>query len=66
MEARFLPAIVLLTLVVSMGASSRTPNFIIEAPTPELADKIGKQAEKYRRELAIEWLGAPMPNWSKP
>jgi hypothetical protein len=66
MEARFLPAIVLMTLVVSMGASSRTPNFIVEAPTPELADKIGKQAEKYRRELAIEWLGSPMPNWSKP
>ncbi len=49
-----------------MGASTRTPNFIVEAPTPELAEKIGKAAEKYRRELAIEWLGSPMPNWSKP
>jgi hypothetical protein len=65
MEARFLPALAL-TLIVSMGASTRTPNFLIEAPTPELADKIGKAAEKFRHELAIEWLGEPMPNWSKP
>jgi hypothetical protein len=66
MEARLMSALVLLAVICSMGASTRTPNFIIEAPTPELADKIGKAAEKYRRELAIEWLGSPMPNWSKP
>ncbi|MCC7085577.1 MAG: hypothetical protein IT427_11285 [Pirellulales bacterium] len=66
MEARFFPAVVVLILIVSMGASTRTPNFTVDAPTPELADKIGKAAEKYRRDLAIEWLGRPMPNWSKP
>lgn len=66
MEARFLPALVVLTLIVSMGASARSPNFMVEAPTPELAEKIAKAAEKYRRELAIEWLGSAMPNWSKP
>src|SRR5690554_5214080 len=66
MEARFMPAVVLLILVVSMGANVRTANFIVEAPTPDLAEKIAKAAEKFRRELAIEWLGEPMPNWSKP
>ena len=52
MEARFLPALALSAFLictvpaVTHGASSRTANFIIEAPTPELADEIGKQAEQ--------------------
>ena len=50
----------------SHAASYRTANFIIEAPTTELATEIGKTAERYRRDLAIEWLGKEMPNWSKP
>lgn len=70
MEARifrFVSTILLsLNAVVSFGASARTANFIIEAPTPELADKIGKQAEVYRHDLAIAWLGSAMPNWSRP
>ena len=35
-------------------------------PTPELADRIAKAAEKYRHDLAIEWIGQPMPNWTRP
>jgi hypothetical protein len=72
MEARFLPALTLSALLIctlpaiANGASSRTANFVIEAPTPELADEIGKQAERYRHDLAIAWLGSPMPNWSRP
>src|SRR5215831_15105373 len=72
MEARILRAVALLAAAISLhtsillAASSRTQNFIIEAPTPELAEKIGKAAERYRRELAIEWIGSPMPNWSRP
>jgi hypothetical protein len=31
-----------------------------------LAEEIGKAAEQYRHDLAIEWLGSPMPNWSRP
>src|SRR5262249_48748566 len=72
MEARILRAVALLAAAISLhtsislAASSRTQNFIIEAPTSELAEKIGKAAERYRRELAIEWIGSPMPNWSRP
>jgi len=72
MEARILRAVALLAAAISFhtsissAASSRTQNFIIEAPTPELAEKIGKAAEHYRRELAIDWIGSPMPNWSRP
>jgi hypothetical protein len=72
MEARICRAAALLAVAASflpgssLASSYRTPNFVIEAPTPELAEKIGKTAEYYRRELAIQWLGSAMPNWSKP
>jgi hypothetical protein len=72
MEARIFPAVAALAAVmlfspaVSSGSSTRTANFIVEAPTPELAEKIAKAAEAYRHDLAIEWLGVAMPNWSRP
>jgi hypothetical protein len=67
MEARILRAALLAAvLAVSMGAKYRTPNFIIETRDPQLAEQLGKAAEKYRRELAVTWLGKPMPDWSRP
>jgi hypothetical protein len=72
MEARIFPAVALLTAAVlcqptlSFGSSARSANFIVEAPTPELADRIAKAAEKFRHDLAIEWIGQPMPNWTRP
>ena len=72
MEARIFPAAALLAAVVSLipavssAAGYRSANFIVEAPTQDLAEKIGKAAETYRRELAKEWIGQPMPNWSRP
>jgi len=49
-----------------LAASYRTANFVIEAPDPQLAQKIGDAAEQYRHDLAIEWLGKPLPRWSQP
>jgi hypothetical protein len=72
MEARIFSAAALLTAAVlcqpavSFGSSARSANFIVEAPTPELADKIAKAAEGYRHDLAMEWIGQPMPNWTHP
>jgi len=51
---------------LSLGASYRTQNFIITAPTGELAREIGDSAESYRRNLAIEWLGEELPPWRGP
>ncbi|QDT68454.1 hypothetical protein MalM25_13760 [Planctomycetes bacterium MalM25] len=53
---------------VSMQRQSgyRTPNFVVRAPTPDLAREIGESAEAWRESLAIEWLGKPMPNWVEP
>jgi hypothetical protein len=54
---------VLFGVLASMGASYPTPNFIVEAPTPAIAQQIGQAAEVYRRQKAMEWLGYEMPPW---
>lgn len=52
---------------ISLGASYKTPNFVVYAPTPEIAKQIGDAAEIYRKELAITWLGHELPSkWSSP
>ncbi|HEX5471110.1 MAG TPA: hypothetical protein VFW73_04455 [Lacipirellulaceae bacterium] len=76
MEARFARVTFTLTLLVCIcilpssrraeAAGYRTTNFVVSAPTPELAKEIGDQAEVYRRQLAIEWVGQELPAWSKP
>jgi len=48
------------------AAGYRTANFLVDAPTEALARKIGDAAEQYRHTLALEWLGAPLPRWSRP
>ena len=66
MEARWAKIAVCLYLFVSMGARYVTPNFIVTAPTREIAEKIGRCAEHHRVMLAKQWLGKTMPNWSRP
>jgi hypothetical protein len=56
----------LLTLARSEAAGYKTRNFVVSAPTPQLAKEIGDQAEIYRHDLAIEWIGQELPAWSKP
>ena len=63
----------LAALIASVGlalpataAGFRTANFLVDAPTPELARKIGEASEHYRHTLAVEWLGKPLPRWSRP
>src|SRR4051812_7418257 len=47
------------------AAGYKTTNFTVSAPTPQLAKEIGDQAEVYRRDLAMEWLGKELSAWSK-
>jgi len=56
----------LIVAIGTMGARYETPNFIVEAPTDAIARQIGLAAENYRRRLAIQWLGRPMPRWYRP
>ncbi len=63
----FFRGFLLIGALSSIGAGFRTPNFVVQAPTAELAQQVGEAAEIYRRELAIEWLGKPLPfNWKNP
>jgi hypothetical protein len=65
--ARIALRLVLLCGVISsLGASARTQNFLVSAPTPELANSIARAAEQYRRDLAILWLGRELPPWRGP
>jgi hypothetical protein len=66
MDALLARCAVLAAAVALLGASYRTPNFVVEAPTPQMAEQIGRAAEKYRSELAVDWIGQPMPNWAQP
>jgi hypothetical protein len=66
MEARFARTLVLVICPALLGAGYRTDNFVVEAPTPEIAKQVGQAAEHYRRELAIDWLGYELPTWSAP
>ncbi len=66
MAARSWIVVVLAGAVASLGASYRTPNFTVEAPTPEIAQQIGQYAEAYRKEKALLWLGQEMPQWPDP
>lgn len=50
----------------SLGAAFRTTNFVVEAPTPQLAQQFGQAAEHWRREKAIDWLGQEMQPWPEP
>ncbi|MBI3866705.1 MAG: hypothetical protein HY290_32895 [Planctomycetia bacterium] len=66
MEARLSRTLLLVILPALLGAGYRTDNFVVDAPTPEIAKQVGLAAEHFRRELAIEWLGQPLPRWAAP
>ena len=66
MTARPSVALVLVGAYFSMGAGFRTQNFVVEAPTAQIAQQVGQYAEHYRREKALQWLGQEMPPWPEP
>jgi hypothetical protein len=57
---------VLACILPAMGASYRTTNFVVQAPTPQIAQQFGQAAEHYRKEKALQWLGHEMPPWGQP
>jgi hypothetical protein len=64
--AAVLVGLSLLPASFAVGAAGyKTANFTVAAPTRQLAKEIGDQAEIYRKQLAIEWLGQELPTWSK-
>lgn len=59
-------ALLVALLWVAMGAQQRSANFVVTTDDPDFARQMIQAAEQYRRELAIAWLGKPMPNWAQP
>lgn len=51
---------------VACGATHTTENFVVTAPSQEIARKVANCAEFWRQELAMEWLGETLPNWYRP
>ena len=66
MDALLIRVCLLVATFCSLGASYRSPNFQVEAPTQEMAKKTAEMAEYYRVEIAKSWLGKTLPKWSKP
>jgi hypothetical protein len=58
--------LVFLGVFASLGATYRTTNFLVDAPTQEVAAQAGQYAEKYRKEKALQWLNQEMPPWPEP
>jgi len=58
--------VVLVGAFLSLGASFRTTNFVVEAPTPQIAQQVGEYAEYYRKQKALQWLGQEMAQWPEP
>src|SRR5690242_1424723 len=61
-----LAGIVLALVPVLGGASYRTANFVVEAPTAEAAKAVGEHAESCRATIARQWLGRELAPWKVP
>lgn len=59
--------LLLLALIPSLGgASYRSDNFVVEAQTHEVAQRVAERAESCRLAIAREWLGHDLPTWEHP
>ncbi len=66
MDARLLRAALIVAIFCCLGASYRTRNFMVTAATPDLAREVCEEAERFRRELALDWLGHELAPWPAP
>src|SRR5271163_1212135 len=48
------------------GASFRSTNFAVEAPSRDVAQRVAEQAEACRNSIARAWLGHELAPWSNP
>jgi hypothetical protein len=51
-------------LGIAPAAEFKTTNFVVSASSPEVARKVGEAAERFRKQIALEWLGKELPRWS--
>ncbi|MFM7150995.1 MAG: hypothetical protein ACKO23_14235 [Gemmataceae bacterium] len=65
MHSRRWVAVIVFGALTSLAAQYRTKNFVVDAPTVEIAKHIGDWAEYHRKQKAQEWLGQEMPTWGQ-
>ncbi|QDV37816.1 gluzincin family metallopeptidase [Tautonia plasticadhaerens] len=63
---RAMAALALAILPMMAGASARSTNFTVEAPSTEVARQVASYAEHYRRVVARQWIGEELPDWPRP
>lgn len=62
-------ALNVLLISLSIGTNNaeyNSPNFIVHAPTTEIARQVAEAAEDARRKLAVQWYGHEIKNWGSP
>tara|TARA_B100000700_G_scaffold45203_2_gene47192 strand:- start:13137 stop:14315 length:1179 start_codon:yes stop_codon:yes gene_type:complete len=66
MDARMVALAVAVLACSLTGASFRTQNFVVTASSPAMAREVAVAAERFRKELADEWLGYQLKPWHQP
>ncbi|MGN6547422.1 MAG: hypothetical protein ACTHK7_20385, partial [Aureliella sp.] len=46
-------------------SGGQSENFVVLCNDPQLTEVVSKAAERFRRDLAIHWLGHELPPWSR-
>jgi len=65
--SRLVLALIVVAVVPSLtGAAHRTTNFVVEAPSPEVAKQVADRAEACRVFIARSWIGQELPAWATP
>ncbi|MGZ0171549.1 MAG: hypothetical protein ACKVHE_18540 [Planctomycetales bacterium] len=59
-------AILLSLAMGSVEGEYVSPNFVVQAPTTEIARQVAEAAEASRRKLAVQWYGHEINNWGEP
>lgn len=59
-------AILISLAMGSADADFASPNFVVHAPTTEIARQVAEAAEDSRKQLAMQWYGHEINNWGEP
>ncbi|MCA9096166.1 MAG: hypothetical protein KDA68_21950 [Planctomycetaceae bacterium] len=63
MEARYVTLLMACLAMSNVAATYSSRNFVVNAPTPEMAQQIAERAEESRVEIARWWLGYELKPW---
>ena len=63
-QGRASTAAFLLLCLCALGANHESPNFSVSAKSPEMAKSVAELAEQHRGEIAREWFGKELQQWS--